>query len=154
MQQLTGLMSGFQYTHWTGRRDRGGSPVCLFEIGHLTPKVMADYDKTCHSKQAQTTSTESEAMLRLFCTYEGLIRFILPLCSAVRSRPDPAVPVTSTTCIVDISGVSLLQFWRLRSHLQAASTLATSHYPETLGRTYVSTLLTHKSKHSFLTIKR
>jgi hypothetical protein len=76
-------------------------------------------------------------MLRLFCTYENLIRFVLPLCSAVKSRPDPARPITDTTCIVDISNVGLMQFWRLKNHMSAASTLATAHYPETLGKTYI-----------------
>lgn len=82
-------------------------------------------------------ATESEATLRLFCTYENLVRFVLPLCSAIPSRSDPTSPITDTTCIVDITGVSLMQFWRLRSHMQAASALATAHYPETLGITYV-----------------
>lgn len=78
-------------------------------------------------------------MLRLFCTYEHLTRFVMPLCSAMppRKKSDPAV--TDTTCIVDISGVSFLQFWRLQTHLQAASSLATAHYPEILGETYVGT---------------
>ncbi|KAH8678420.1 CRAL-TRIO domain-containing protein [Xylariales sp. PMI_506] len=125
------------YTHWIGRRDRNGCPICLFEIGHLTSNILADYEASCSSAALQPTSTESEATLRLFCTYENLVRFVLPLCSAVQSRPDPSSPITDTTCIVDISGVTLMQFWRLRSHLQAASVLASSHYPETLGRTYV-----------------
>lgn len=130
-----------QYTHWTGRRARNGSPLFLFEIKQLTPSVMASHEKSCSSRPRQPTQTVSEAMLRLFCTYENLIRFVLPLCSAVKARPEPESPVTDTTCIVDISGVSLMQFWRLRSHMQAASALATSHYPETLGRTYVRALL-------------
>lgn len=99
---------------------------------------MAAYDESCSSQTLQSTSSESEPMLRLFCTYENLTRFVMPLCSAVRSRPEPHEPITDTLCIVDVSEVSFMQFWRLRSHLQAASTLASSHYPETLGKTYVS----------------
>ena len=38
---------------------------------------------------------------------------------------------------MDISGVSIRQFWNLKDHLQSASTLATAHYPETLGRTFI-----------------
>ncbi|CEJ82778.1 hypothetical protein VHEMI02826 [[Torrubiella] hemipterigena] len=125
------------YTHWTGRRDRKGTPICLFEIGHLTPSVMQAYSKSCLANSVRTTQTESEAMLRLFCTYESLVRFIMPLCSAIPNRVKPDLPVTSTTCIVDISGVGIMQFWRLNSHLQAASALATANYPETLGKTFV-----------------
>lgn len=52
-------------------------------------------------------------------------------------RPYQETPVSQTTCIVDISGVSFRQFWGLKDHLQDASALATAHYPETLGRTYI-----------------
>ena len=102
---------------------------------------MSAYNKSCAASKTRAGQTESEAMLRLFCTYDNLTRFVLPLCSAVRSRPDPEAPVTATNCIVDISGVGILQFLRLSAHMQAASRLATAHYPETLGRTYVSHFL-------------
>lgn len=61
----------------------------------------------------------------------------MPLCSAILSRPYPETPISQTTCIVDISGLGLRQFWKLKAHLQDASTLATAHYPETLGRTFI-----------------
>lgn len=42
-----------------------------------------------------------------------------------------------STNIVDISGVGLKQFWNLKGHMQAASQLATAHYPETLDRIFI-----------------
>jgi hypothetical protein len=105
---------------------------------------MESYEKSCAASKPlpapedKGVKAESTAMLRLFCTYDNLVRFVMPLCSAVPGRPNSETPITGTNCIVDISGVGLLQFWRLRAHMQAASTLATAHYPETLGRTYVS----------------
>jgi hypothetical protein len=45
--------------------------------------------------------------------------------------------VVSSNNIVDICGVSLMQFWNLRSHMQDASVLSTAHYPETLDRIFV-----------------
>jgi hypothetical protein len=45
--------------------------------------------------------------------------------------------VVSSNNIVDIGGVSLMQFWSLRSHMQDASVLSTAHYPETLDRIFV-----------------
>ena len=45
-----------------------------------------------------------------------------------------ATPITLSNNIVDVSGVSLRQFWNLKSHMQSASQLATAHYPETLDR--------------------
>ena len=106
---------------------------------------MAAYEKSCASnptlKESQSTQTETEATLRLFCTYENLIRFVLPLCSAAPDRQSgstaPIAAITDTTCIVDISGVGILQFFRLRNHMQAAGALATAYYPETLGKTFV-----------------
>jgi hypothetical protein len=57
-------------------------------------------------------------------------------------RDHPRTPITQSNNIVDISGVGLKQFWNLRTHMQDASTLATAHYPETLDRIFVSSLLT------------
>jgi hypothetical protein len=101
---------------------------------------MAAYEKSCSTSATaqKSTQTEPESMLRLFCTYENLTRFVLPLCSAVPTRKDSSKPVTDTTCIVDISTVGLMQLFRLRSHMQAASALATANYPETLGKNFVS----------------
>ena len=48
-----------------------------------------------------------------------------------------ATPVTLSTNIVDVSGCSLRQYWNLKSHMQAASVLATAHYPETLDRIFI-----------------
>jgi hypothetical protein len=107
---------------------------------------MATYDASCKSRPipspttltpAATTAATPAKMLRLFATFEHLIRFVMPLCSAVPARPNPHSPVTQTTCIVDVSWVGLWQFWSLRVHLRDASVLATAHYPETLGRTFV-----------------
>lgn len=42
-----------------------------------------------------------------------------------------------STNIVDVSGVGLKQFWNLKNHMQAASEVATAHYPETLDRIFV-----------------
>lgn len=76
-------------------------------------------------------------MLRLFALYENLTRFAQPLCTQLPDREHAHVPVTLSTNIVDVSGVSLRQFWNLKSHMQAASTLATAHYPETLDRIFI-----------------
>jgi len=49
----------------------------------------------------------------------------------------PHTPITLSTNIVDVSQVSLRMFWNLKAHMQAASTLATAHYPETLDRIFI-----------------
>jgi hypothetical protein len=82
-------------------------------------------------------------MLPLFALYQNLLTFVLPFVSTLE-RPNPEVPVTNSTNIVDISGVGLTQFWNLKAHMQDASVLATAHYPETLDRIFVSSN-THKT---------
>lgn len=127
------------YPQWTGRRDKRGIPVYLFEIRHLDTKEVAAYEKAADDtySRAHADGSTPPKLLRLFALYENLTRFAQPLCSEMPDRPHPQTPITLSTNIVDISGVSLRQFWNLKSHMQAASTLATAHYPETLDRIFI-----------------
>ncbi|KAI9827499.1 MAG: hypothetical protein M1832_004849 [Thelocarpon impressellum] len=133
------------YPQWTGRRDRRGIPLYLFEVRHLNSKAMAAYEQSLKRAEKKTAPATSRGpngtptkFLRLFALYENLTRFVMPLCSAVvQGRPNPETPITQSSNIVDISGVGLKQFWNLRSHMQDASTLATAHYPETLDRIFI-----------------
>jgi hypothetical protein len=76
-------------------------------------------------------------MMRLFALYENLTRFNMPFCTQLQDREFPGTPITMSTNIVDVSGVGIKQFWNLKAHMQAASQLATAHYPETLDRIFV-----------------
>ncbi len=110
------------------------------------------------TSKSQVKGPSPSRMLRLFALYENLTRFVMPLCSAVPTRPNPETPVDQSNNIVDISKVGLKQFWDLRNHMQDASTLATAHYPETLDRIFVSpptnTPLTSRINASFPTDPR
>jgi len=64
--------------------------------------------------------------------YEGMTRFVLPLCTDL-PHPAASTPISSVTTIIDLQDVSLGSMWTLRNHLQQASTLATANYPETLN---------------------
>ncbi|KAL8689622.1 MAG: hypothetical protein Q9218_004748 [Villophora microphyllina] len=123
------------YPQWTGRRDKRGIPVYLYEVGKLDSKKMIAYSQATSKSKAKGPSPSR--MLRLFALYENLTRFVMPLCSAVPDRPNPESPVDQSNNIVDISHVGLKQFWNLRSHMQDASQLATAHYPETLDRIFI-----------------
>lgn len=128
------------YPQWIGRRDKRGIPLYLFEIRHLDSKTIAHYEKTADDtySKAHADGQTPPKLLRLFALYENLTRFVQPLCTEMPDRPHaPATPITLSTNIVDVSGVSLRQFWNLKAHMQAASTLATAHYPETLDRIFV-----------------
>lgn len=103
---------------------------------------MSNYEKRAETttvSKAQTDGSTPQRLLRLFALYENLTRFAQPLCTAMRDRPhvDAGTPITLSTNIVDVSNVSLRMFWNLKSHMQAASTLATAHYPETLDRIFI-----------------
>jgi len=127
------------YPQWTGRRDRRGIPVYVYEVKHLNAKTMAAYEKSAKDTKtkAESDGKTSAKLLRLFALYENLTRFVMPLCTALTDREYPRTPITQSNNIVDISGVGLKQFWNLRTHMQDASTLATAHYPETLDRIFV-----------------
>ncbi|KAI1177013.1 CRAL-TRIO domain-containing protein [Nemania sp. FL0916] len=127
------------YPRFTGRRDKRGIPIYVFQIRHLDSKAVADYEKsteTTYSK-AKTDGKTPAKLLRLFALYENLTRFVQPLSSECVDRQNPKTPITLSTNIVDISHVSLRMFWNLKSHMQAASQLATAHYPETLDRIFI-----------------
>ncbi|KAF2723496.1 CRAL/TRIO domain-containing protein [Polychaeton citri CBS 116435] len=125
------------YPQWTGRRDKRGIPVYVFEVAHLDSKAVSAYQNSTSSKNQSITAKVPVKMLRLFALYENLVRFVLPLCSAVPNRPFSDTPISQSNNIVDISKVGLKQFWNLKNHMQDASQLATAHYPETLDRIFI-----------------
>ncbi|KAL2106936.1 hypothetical protein VUR80DRAFT_5935 [Thermomyces stellatus] len=129
------------YPQWTGRRDRRGIPLYLFEVKPLDSKAVGEYERAgashTFSKADSSRMTAPPGLLRLFALYENLTRFVMPFCSQLQDREFPGTPITMTTNIVDISGVGLKQFWNLKAHMQAASQLATAHYPETLDRIFI-----------------
>ncbi|KAI2629544.1 CRAL/TRIO domain-containing protein [Hypoxylon sp. NC1633] len=127
------------YPRFTGRRDKRGIPIYVFQIRHLDSHAVSKYEKsteTTYSK-AKTDGKTPAKLLRLFALYENLTRFAQPLSSECVDRPHPETPITLSTNIVDISHVSLRMFWNLKAHMQAASQLATAHYPETLDRIFI-----------------
>ena len=112
-------------------------------IKHLDSKNVSKYQKESETYKKslpnhKDLSTPAK-LLPLFGLYHNLLNFVLPMCSTLE-RPNPEIPVTNSTNIVDISQVGLTQFWNLKGHMQDASVLATAHYPETLDRIFVSIL--------------
>ena len=134
------------YPQWTGRRDKRGLPVYVFEVAPLNAKRMAEYAKSAQTTTVLHSQNDHSGkgkgaippkLYRLFALYENLVNFALPMCTALRDRPLPRTPISQANNIVDISGVGLKQFWNLRAHMQDASVLATANYPETLDRIFV-----------------
>lgn len=79
-----------------------------------------------------------DGLMPVVALYEALMQLVLPLSTKMQDRPNTETPITTSCNIVDISGVSLMQFLRMRGHLGDASALATSKYPETLDSILVS----------------
>lgn len=128
------------YPQWTGRRDRRGIPIYVFEVKTLDSKSVSEYEKVGSSttfSQAKSDGKTPSGLLRLFSLYENLTRFNMPFCTQLTDREYLDAPITLSTNIVDISGVGLKQFWNLKQHMQVASQLATAHYPETLDRIFI-----------------
>ncbi|GAA5886747.1 hypothetical protein JCM6882_005875 [Rhodosporidiobolus microsporus] len=114
------------YPQWTGRRDKAGLPVYLFKVGALTKDKTDSYIKASNERLDE----------RMVALYENMVQFVVPICSST-SHDHNETPVSGCATMVDISGVSLKRFWDLKSHMQRASTLASAHYPETLGAIYL-----------------
>jgi len=127
------------YPQWTGRRDKRGIPLYVYEIQHVDAKDVTAFSsgKDAKSSQASITSKTPRKMLRLFALYENLCRFVLPFCSAIPDRPNAETPISQSSNVVDLSKVGFTKFWSLRNHMSDASALATAHYPETLDRIFV-----------------
>ncbi|KAG5953089.1 hypothetical protein E4U53_006956 [Claviceps sorghi] len=128
------------YPQWTGRRDRRGTPVFVFDVKKLDSKTISDYERRGAKStfsDARTDGKTPPGLLRLFALYENLTRFTQPLCTQLQDRDHAEVPITMSINIVDITGVGLKQFWNLKGHMQAASQLATAHYPETLDSIFI-----------------
>ncbi|KAG5976070.1 hypothetical protein E4U56_002412 [Claviceps arundinis] len=128
------------YPQWTGRRDRRGTPLFVFDVKQLDHKTVSEYEKQGAKQNVSDARTDGKTppgLLRLFALYENLTRFTQPFCTQLLDRDHAEVPITMSTNIVDITGVGLKQFWNLKSHMQSASQLATAHYPETLDMIFI-----------------
>ncbi|KAF8879486.1 CRAL-TRIO domain-containing protein [Infundibulicybe gibba] len=108
------------YPRWTGRRDKNGVPLHVYHIASLVP-LQKELNAVPPARRYQ----------RIVALYEFITRFSLPLCTHL-PHPESTTPITNTTSIVDLSDVSFMSLWSLRSHLGEASRLASDNYPETL----------------------
>ncbi|KAF7586322.1 hypothetical protein BBP40_009069 [Aspergillus hancockii] len=129
------------YPHWTGRRDKRGLPILMFDMAHYTSEALAHWRKTrdipcCPDPTIETTEGPNMAQ-RVTVHYDNLTRFVLPLCTAMRDRPNPTVPISNVVYIVDASAISLKQGWNLREFAQEISSLLVTCYPETIERIFV-----------------
>ncbi|RGP74496.1 cral trio domain [Fusarium longipes] len=116
------------YPTWSGRRDKRGMPLFMFDVGQLTAEALAKYN-------ASETATEKSRHTIVYHDY--LTRFVIPLCA---SQPDCKVQdpsVVSSVYLVNAASFGLRQAWSLKGYAQDVSQLLAICYPETVDRCYV-----------------
>jgi CRAL/TRIO domain len=132
-----------------------GVPVFVFRLASLTGPLQKElnaipedrrYKRMYVQFNADPHATNPLLLPNSIALHEFMLHFTLPFCSALprltSSSPDvdasmpaqlqPPPPITASTSIIDLGGVSLGSMWSLRRHLQQGSELATAHYPETI----------------------
>jgi len=106
-----------QYYH---KNDIDGRPVYIERLGKLD--VAALYAATTQDRQLQ----------RLVLEYEKFLTDRLPACSAACGHP-----VETSCTILDLGGVSLSNFYRVKDYVFATSSIGQNRYPETMGKFYI-----------------
>lgn len=108
------------YPQFYHKTDKDGRPIYIEQLGKLDLTKL--YKVTTPERQLQ----------RLVVEYERFLRDRLPVCSVQEGK------LVETSCtIMDLSGVGLSQFWKVKNYVQQASHLSQNYYPETMGKFYI-----------------
>ncbi|EJD53812.1 CRAL/TRIO domain-containing protein [Auricularia subglabra TFB-10046 SS5] len=113
------------FPRWTGHRDKMGRPLYVWSLKTVAPRT-----------RELTDLTPQRRLEKMISLYENLRLFTMRLCSCLPSASSPT-PISSTSNIIDLDGVSLSLIWTLRSHLQASAGMASTNYPEFITRVFV-----------------
>jgi hypothetical protein len=110
-----------------GRRSKAGRPIFLFDFAYFNQAVLASYEQksrgSISSNQASVQQREASKAL------VSVTRFVLPLCSAMKDRPDPASPITSGVFVVDLTVFTLKGWWGVKNYKQDISGLVATEIP-------------------------
>ncbi|KZV87548.1 putative SEC14-phosphatidylinositol/phosphatidylcholine transfer protein [Exidia glandulosa HHB12029] len=106
-----------QYYH---KMDKDGRPIYIERLGPLD--VNALYKLT----------TQERLLKRLVWEYEKFLVDRLPACSAAIGHP-----VETSCTILDLKGVGMGQFWKVKDYIAQASNIGQNYYPECMGKFYI-----------------
>ncbi|PYH89956.1 CRAL/TRIO domain-containing protein [Aspergillus ellipticus CBS 707.79] len=124
------------YPHWTGRRDRRGMPLMMLDVAHLNGAAVTAWRKThempVHTDVTLTPTINPDMAQRASVHFDGLTRFVLPLCSALQGTQIP-----KSVYLIDAATVSIRQAWELRAFAQDISGILTTCYPETIDKIFL-----------------
>jgi len=106
-----------QYYHGM---DKSGRPIYIERIGNLNVKAL------------YACTTMERVLQRLVVEYESFLSMRLPACSAAVGHP-----VETSLTILDLGGVSLSNFIRVKDYVAAATSIGQNYYPECMGAFYI-----------------
>ncbi|KAL4771842.1 CRAL-TRIO domain-containing protein [Aspergillus nidulans var. acristatus] len=139
------------YPHWTGRCDRSGRPLLMFNVSAIDKEGLAHWRKTRDMPKAiipgypadadstvsastwtSTSPPQSPNMAqRAVAYFDYYSRFVLPLCSAAHGKP-----VTNCVYLIDAGPLYMRQAWDLREFARDVSWILAMCFPETIYRCY------------------
>ncbi|KAJ7454659.1 CRAL-TRIO domain-containing protein [Mycena latifolia] len=106
-----------QYYH---SMDKSGRPVYIERIGNLNIKAL------------YACTSQERLLQRLVVEYESFLSSRLPACAAAAGHP-----VETSLTILDLGGVSLSNFIRVKDYVFAATSIGQNMYPECMGAFYI-----------------
>ena len=101
-------------------RSQEGRPIYIERLGLLDIKAL------------YAITTQERQLKRLVYEYERVLRERLPACSKAIGHP-----VETSCTILDLSNVSLSNFYRVKDYVMQAASIGQDRYPETMGKFYI-----------------
>lgn len=77
-------------------------------------------------------TTPQRQLQRLVCEYEKSTSTRLPACTTACGHP-----VETFCTILDLGGVTLSNFYKVKDYVSSASSIGQDRYPETMGKFYI-----------------
>ncbi|KAJ7702840.1 CRAL-TRIO domain-containing protein [Mycena rosella] len=106
-----------QYYH---KMDKSGRPVYIERIGNLNMKAL------------YACTSQERLIQRLVVEYESFLTMRLTACAAATGHP-----VETSLTILDLGGVSLSNFIRVKDYVFATTSIGQNMYPECMGAFYI-----------------
>jgi len=106
-----------QYYH---KIDKDGRPVYIERLGKLDFKAL------------YAVTSQDRLLKRLICEYERSLITRMPAASQAVGHP-----VETFCTVLDLQGVSLSNFYRVKDYVMAAAAIGQDRYPEIMGKFYI-----------------
>jgi len=120
-------------------------PICIFDTSCLDDDSIERYNEGKIIAASGGDMTVSRTMHQAIVFNDYLIRFVLPVCSAMSDRKNPGIAISSAVYIVDVSHLTIKLAWNLRMYVQVFSKLLSTCCPEVIHRIYVCTRILYFS---------